>query len=222
MLGALSRIERHFADDLLAFCFVSWQYVVALLERAASLAVAEAAMPMFDTSAFSRKRPICLHCELQIWLLKSRAQTNCQWSPSPHSKVNSIPLMQYLVQAPASARGALNSNSRNSSSALALQLHCSYTANMSTLRFEWDERKAAANERKHGVSFEEARTVFFDERARLVDDPDHSEDEERFVLLGLSGLLRLLLVCHCYRSDANGIRIISARKATARESKSYP
>lgn len=93
---------------------------------------------------------------------------------------------------------------------------------MSTLRFEWDERKAAANERKHGVSFEEARTVFFDERARLVDDPDHSEDEERFVLLGLSGLLRLLLVCHCYRSDANVIRIISARKATARESKSYP
>ncbi len=136
--------------------------------------------------------------------------------------------MQYLVQAPASARRALNSNSRNSSSAaasrpaLALQLHCSYTTNMSTLRFEWDERKAAANERKHGVSFEEARTVFFDERARLVDDPDHSEDEERFVLLGLSGLLRLLLVCHCYRSDANGIRIISARKATARESKSYP
>jgi uncharacterized DUF497 family protein len=106
--------------------------------------------------------------------------------------------------------------------ALALQLHCSYTMNMSTLRFEWDERKAAANERKHGVSFEEARTVFFDERARLMDDPDHSEDEERFILLGLSGSLRLLLVCHCYRRDANVIRIISARKATARESKSYP
>ena len=93
---------------------------------------------------------------------------------------------------------------------------------MSNLRFEWDERKATANDRKHGVSFEEARSVFFDERARLIDDPDHSEDEERFILLGLSSTLRLLLVCHCYRSEDNVIRIISARKATARESKSYP
>lgn len=93
---------------------------------------------------------------------------------------------------------------------------------MSTLRFEWDDRKAAANEKKHGVSFEEARTVFFDERARLIDDPDHSEDEARFILLGLSSTLRLLVVCHCYRSEGNVIRIISARKATARESKSYP
>jgi uncharacterized protein len=75
---------------------------------------------------------------------------------------------------------------------------------------------------EHGVSFEEARTVFFDERARLIDDPDHSDDEERFILLGLSSMLRLLLVCHCYRSEGNIIRIISARKATARESKSYP
>jgi uncharacterized protein len=93
---------------------------------------------------------------------------------------------------------------------------------VSTLRFEWDERKAAANEQKHGVSFEEARSVFFDERARLIDDPDHSEDEERFILLGLSSTLRLLVVCHCYRSEGNVIRIISARKATVRESKSYP
>jgi uncharacterized DUF497 family protein len=93
---------------------------------------------------------------------------------------------------------------------------------MSTLRFEWDERKALANKKKHGVSFEEARSVFFDERARLIDDPEHSEDEERFILMGLSSSLRLLLVCHCYRSEANIIRIISARKATARESKSYP
>ena len=90
------------------------------------------------------------------------------------------------------------------------------------LRFEWDERKALANERKHGVSFDEARSAFFDERARLIDDPEHSEDEERFILMGLSSSLRLLLVCHCYRSKANVIRIISARKATARESKSYP
>jgi uncharacterized DUF497 family protein len=93
---------------------------------------------------------------------------------------------------------------------------------MSTLQFEWDERKAIANERKHGVSFEEARTVFSDERARLIDDPDHSEEEERFVLLGLSSTLRLLLVCHCYRAEDSVVRIISARKATAHESKSYP
>jgi uncharacterized DUF497 family protein len=93
---------------------------------------------------------------------------------------------------------------------------------MSTLRFEWDERKALANERKHGVSFDEARSAFFDERARLIDDTEHSENEERFILMGLSSSLRLLLVCHCYRSKANVIRIISARKATARESKSYP
>jgi uncharacterized DUF497 family protein len=72
------------------------------------------------------------------------------------------------------------------------------------------------------VSFEEAKSVFVDERAKLIDDPDHSDDEDRFVLLGLSGALRLLLVCHCYRCDGNVISIISARKASARESKSYP
>jgi uncharacterized DUF497 family protein len=93
---------------------------------------------------------------------------------------------------------------------------------VSALRFEWDEKKASTNHIKHGVTFEEARSVFHDERARLIDDPDHSQGEERFVLLGLSSSLRLLLVCHCYRSDDNVIRIISARKATARESKSYP
>ena len=93
---------------------------------------------------------------------------------------------------------------------------------MSTLRFEWDERKAAVNAKKHGVSFDEARSVFFDERARLIEDPDHSSAEERFILLGVSSSLRLLLVCHCYRSAGNVIRIISARKATIRETKSYP
>ena len=93
---------------------------------------------------------------------------------------------------------------------------------MSTLRLEWDERKATANAKKHGVSFEEAKSVFVDERAKLIGDPDHSEDEERFVLLGLSSALRLLLVCHCYRSKGNVIRLISARKATAKESRSYP
>ena len=93
---------------------------------------------------------------------------------------------------------------------------------MSTLHFEWDERKAEANAKKHGVSFEEARSVFVDERAKLIGDPDHSDDEDRFVLLGLSAALRLLLVCHCYRVDGNVIRIISARKASTKESRSYP
>ena len=93
---------------------------------------------------------------------------------------------------------------------------------MSALRFEWDERKSAANEKKHGVSFEEAKAVFSDERARLIDDPDHSEQEDRFILLGLSSALRVLVVCHCYREAAGVIRIISARKATNAEAKFYP
>jgi uncharacterized protein len=93
---------------------------------------------------------------------------------------------------------------------------------MKRLSFEWDERKSAANAKKHGVSFEEAKSVFVDEQAKLIDDPDHSDDEDRFVLLGLSAALRLLLVCHCYRGDGNVIRIISARKASPQESKSYP
>ena len=93
---------------------------------------------------------------------------------------------------------------------------------MSTLSFEWDERKAQANAKKHSVSFDEAKSVFVDEQAKLIGDPDHSEYEERFVLLGLSSVLRLLLVCHCYRAEGNVIRIISARKASAHESKSYP
>ncbi|MCX7043627.1 MAG: BrnT family toxin [Gammaproteobacteria bacterium] len=93
---------------------------------------------------------------------------------------------------------------------------------MSELQFEWDERKATANFKKHGVGFEEAKSVFSDDRAKLIDDPDHSESEPRFVLLGLSAKLRLVLVCHCYRSKENVIRIISARKATATETTSYP
>lgn len=68
---------------------------------------------------------------------------------------------------------------------------------MSALHFEWDERKSAANLKKHGVSFEEARSAFYDDQARLMDDPDHSEDEDRFILLGLSAALRVLVVCHC-------------------------
>ena len=93
---------------------------------------------------------------------------------------------------------------------------------MSEFHFEWDPRKAAENSRKHGIGFEHARSVFADERAKLIADPDHSGDEDRFILLGLSGLLRVLVVCHCYRESASVVRIISARRATARESKSYP
>lgn len=75
--------------------------------------------------------------------------------------------------------------------------------------------------RKHGVSFEEARTVFFDENAKVIDDPDHSESEDRFILLGVSSALRPLLVCHCYRQGDSVSRIISARRASPRESKQY-
>jgi uncharacterized DUF497 family protein len=89
------------------------------------------------------------------------------------------------------------------------------------LRFEWDEAKARANRRKHGVAFEEARTVFFDEDALLRPDDEHSDEEDRFVLLGLSGTLRLLLVCHCYREEDSVIRIISARKASRSERRQY-
>lgn len=92
---------------------------------------------------------------------------------------------------------------------------------MKRLRFAWDERKAAANRRKHGVSFEEARTVFFDENALLRPDEEHSEDEDRFVLLGLSAELRILVVCHCYRQRDEVIRIISARKANSFERGQY-
>jgi len=97
-----------------------------------------------------------------------------------------------------------------------------YNVIMNTLKFEWDERKSTANVKKHGVTFEEARTVFFDERAKLIDDPEHSDNEERFVLMGISSSLRVMVVCHCYRDAGNVIRIISARKATTSESKFYP
>ncbi len=91
---------------------------------------------------------------------------------------------------------------------------------MSDLRFEWDERKNASNRRKHGVSFEEAETVFYDDRAIFRDDPDE-EKEDRFILLGLSAGLRTLVVCHCFREDDSVIRIISARKAHREERRDY-
>jgi len=92
---------------------------------------------------------------------------------------------------------------------------------VSGLRFEWDEQKAASNRRKHGISFDEARTVFLDDFAMLIPDPEHSGDEDRFVLLGASLWLRTLVVCHCYRQDDDVIRIISARRADRSERRQY-
>ena len=92
---------------------------------------------------------------------------------------------------------------------------------MNNLRFDWEQRKNLSNQAKHGVSFEEARTAFYDEYARVLADPDHSEEEDRFILLGLSIALRLLIVCHCYRESDEVIRIISARKATRTEQNEY-
>ena len=92
---------------------------------------------------------------------------------------------------------------------------------MSKLRFEWDDTKAQINVRKHGVTFEEAATVFDDADAILFDDPDHSQDEDRFILLGMSLMANVLIVCHCYRNEDQSIRIISARKATKKEAEEY-
>ena len=92
---------------------------------------------------------------------------------------------------------------------------------MDRITFSWDDRKERENKRKHGISFDEATTVFADERARLKHDPDHSRDEDRFILLGFSVKLRLLVVVHAYQQDEGEIRIISARKATRKECKQY-
>ena len=92
---------------------------------------------------------------------------------------------------------------------------------MSELRFAWDKHKALQNKRKHGVSLEEATSVFSDDCALLIDDPDHSGKEDRFLLLGLSASLRTLMVAHCYRKADDVIRIISARKATRTERDIY-
>ena len=89
------------------------------------------------------------------------------------------------------------------------------------LKFEWDENKNRINKNKHKISFEEAKTVFYDEKALLIDDPDHSEDEERFIIIGESNKANVLVVCHCYRASETVIRIISARKATKTEANQY-
>lgn len=92
---------------------------------------------------------------------------------------------------------------------------------MEYLKFEWDENKNNINKQKHKISFDEAKTVFYDDNALVIDDPEHSLEEERFIILGNSSKANLLVVCHCYRHSETVIRIISARKATQRETEQY-
>ncbi len=87
--------------------------------------------------------------------------------------------------------------------------------------FDWDPEKDQGNIEKHGISFDEASSVFFDDKAILFDDPEHSEDEDRFLLLGMSEKANLCIVCHCYRESDTIIRIISARKASKKEEMRY-
>lgn len=89
------------------------------------------------------------------------------------------------------------------------------------MKFEWDAEKAEKNIKKHGVSFEEASSVFYDDNALMRDDPDHSEEEDRFIILGMSEAANVLVVCHCYRMSDEIIRIITARQATRLETKQY-
>ena len=92
---------------------------------------------------------------------------------------------------------------------------------MEGIKFSWDAQKAKQNLKKHRVSFEEASTVFFDEKAIEFFDPDHSTDEDRFLVLGLSWRLRVVVVCYCLRKNGSEIRVVSARKATKKEEKVY-
>jgi len=92
---------------------------------------------------------------------------------------------------------------------------------MKQLEFEWDKKKEKTNAKKHGVTFDEARTVFYDEQAIQFYDPEHSDEEDRFILLGTSLKLKTLVVCHCFREDETKIRIISARKADSEEEQVY-
>ena len=96
-----------------------------------------------------------------------------------------------------------------------------YIISMNHIQFEWDENKNNLNIKKHKVSFDEAKTVFYDPTALIIHDPDHSDDEERFLIMGLSQTLKVLVVCHCYRENEEVIRIISARKADKDETRKY-
>jgi len=104
---------------------------------------------------------------------------------------------------------------------LAIKGEHNYIIIMKTISFVWDGKKAEPNQKKHKISFKEAQTVFSDPTARMIFDPEHSGNEDRFILLGISSGLRLLVVCHCYLEDDKAIRIISARKANKNEQKQY-
>ncbi len=92
---------------------------------------------------------------------------------------------------------------------------------MKYIRFTWDPQKSIENYKKHGIAFNEAKSIFYDPNARLIFDPDHSVKEDRFIMIGISNKLRIIIVCHCYREKEEVIRIISARKATAAEARFY-
>jgi uncharacterized DUF497 family protein len=92
---------------------------------------------------------------------------------------------------------------------------------MRKLTFDWDKNKALSNQKKHKVSFQEVKSVFYDQNARLIHDPEHSLSEDRYILLGMSSSLRLLIVCHCYQENEQVIRLISARLANSREHQEY-
>jgi uncharacterized DUF497 family protein len=118
---------------------------------------------------------------------------------------------------------ARNTNSINSKQILVFDNfgYYNYAICMKYIQFEWDPSKNETNIKKHQISFDEAKTAFYDPNARLINDPEHSNTEDRFILLGLSKQLNLLIVCHCYKSQDEFIRIISARKATKIESTQY-
>ena len=96
-----------------------------------------------------------------------------------------------------------------------------YLCDMYNFKICWDLKKAQQNQQKHGVSFEEAKTVLWDENAIIINDPEHSEEEERYLLLGMSASVRLLVIVHCYRENGTIVRIVSARKATKKEHLTY-
>ena len=130
------------------------------------------------------------------------------------------PLVTHLA-GPGPRQASLQVKPTLDSKRLAKKLQCRYNDVMADLKVDWDPRKAASNEKKHGVTFEETATAFSDENGRLIPDPDHSEEEERFILLGMSWSLRVLVVCHCFREATDTIRIISARKANKAERSQY-
>ncbi|MDR0853414.1 MAG: BrnT family toxin [Clostridiales Family XIII bacterium] len=101
------------------------------------------------------------------------------------------------------------------------KLHRNYTVAIGALRFEWDQKKNSSNVSKHNVSFEDALSVFWDPFGTAILDPDHSDDEERYIFIGISSTMKLLIVCHCYTEQGEAIRIISARRATKIEEKDY-